>query len=185
MPLVARPAAAFGTLARVTWRGVACARAGGGGSTRVKCSRIIRERLGGADQIMLPHGRASPSPAQQKSKITNGARTHLHPRLGGPDLRSRTARRWRDLYLGFSSELGRTPSTVDDSLLRSAADLQLAHERLSAQIAGGAAIDAEELTRISGALRRVLSMLGLARREGVAATGGPALELGNLLGNGS
>jgi hypothetical protein len=51
---------------------------------------------------------------------------------------------------------------AEQVLLRSAADLALTAERLSAEIAAGRAIDTGELGRISFSLRRTLASLGMA-----------------------
>jgi hypothetical protein len=51
---------------------------------------------------------------------------------------------------------------AEDSLCRSAADLSVAHERLSGEIAGGQVTDPAELIKVAGALRRTLISLGLA-----------------------
>jgi hypothetical protein len=110
-----------------------------------------------------------------KSSITNGRRLHHRE----TDARTRPARRWRDIYQGLVAELGRAPSFAEDQLVRSCADLAMTHEALSSRVASGQLVDHEELTRVSGSLRRTLVVLGLAKRE---AAGGP--ELGNLLGDG-
>jgi hypothetical protein len=99
-----------------------------------------------------------------RSRITNGRR-HYAPRHGGPDGRSREARRWRDLHQAFVEQLNHTPNAAESVLLRNAADLALASETMSAAIARGEVIDAEELGRMSFALRRTLVLLGLVDGE--------------------
>jgi hypothetical protein len=97
-----------------------------------------------------------------RSSVTNGRRKH---RTGTVDGRSHAARRWRDLFIGFRAELAREPTTSEDVLLRSAADIALAHEDLSAQLASGRPIDTEHLGRLSFSLRRTLAALGLVGQE--------------------
>jgi hypothetical protein len=101
----------------------------------------------------------------------------LPPKLGGPDLRLREGRRWRELFADFAAQLGHAPNVSEQSLLRSAADLCLAHERMSAEIAGGREIDLDELNRLSGGLRRTLTMLGLTG----AAAAAVDRELGEMM----
>jgi hypothetical protein len=88
-------------------------------------------------------------------------------RHGGADGRSRPARRWRDLYLGFTAELGnRKPTTSEDAQLRQAATLALRSEKLTTMAAAGGRIDSAELTSLCGELRRVLRTLGLGGASG-------------------
>jgi hypothetical protein len=92
------------------------------------------------------------------SSVTNRRRWHQKGKVDGRSIR---ARRWRDLYRAFAAELGREPSVAEDALLRSCTDLTLSHELLSADIASGQSVDVDELNRLSGGLRRTLTMLGL------------------------
>jgi hypothetical protein len=110
---------------------------------------------------------------QARSVITNGKRLHHRE----TDARTRSARRWRDVYNGLVAELGRAPSFAEDQLLRSCSDLAITAEALSARVADGQLVDHGELSQINGSLRRTLMALGMAKRE--AASGTP--ELGNLL----
>jgi hypothetical protein len=112
---------------------------------------------------------------QARSSITNGRRLHHRE----TDARSRSARRWRDIYQGLVAELGRVPSFAEDQLVRSCADLAITAELLSSRVASGQLVDHGELSQINGSLRRTLMALGMAKREAASA---PA-ELGNLLGS--
>jgi hypothetical protein len=106
-----------------------------------------------------------------RSSVTNGRRRH---RKGTVDGRSHSARRWRDLYLGFVADLGRKPSVADDAQLRQAATLALRSEELTTMAAAGGRIDSAELTSLCGELRRVLRGLGLGG-SGAADSSGPRL----------
>ncbi|MGH6898239.1 MAG: hypothetical protein ACREJ5_17100 [Geminicoccaceae bacterium] len=120
--------------------------------------------------------------ATNRSKITNGVRHHVRPVHGGPDMRTRSGRRWRDLLLAFSRQLGHEPRPAESALLRSAADLQLAAERLSAEIASGnrgGAADEDRLISINGSLRHTLRQLGLGSGGGERR----APSLGELMGD--
>jgi hypothetical protein len=117
--------------------------------------------------------------ANNRSKISNGTNWQVPPRFGGPDLRKPVGRRWRDLFIDFSHEFtaaaGRAPTVAEASLIRSCADLALAHERLSGDVAAGRAIETDELNRISGNLRRTLLALRLTGGAHDAAEPGPTL----------
>jgi hypothetical protein len=123
----------------------------------------------------LPDHRAAASLAQQRSKISNGTRTHIHPAFGGPDLRSRSARRWRDVYADLVCELGHPPSASEDALVRSCCDLSLMRETMSNRIAAGKQADPDELIRITSTLKRLLAELGLTG-GGVAEPQAPSLS---------
>jgi hypothetical protein len=118
-----------------------------------KSSRTIREIFG-----LVSSERHMRVGANNRSKVSNGSALHLRGRV---DLRKPEGRRWRDLFNGFRAEFGREPTVVQETMLRSAADLAVAHERLSGEIAGGRPIDDESLNRVAGNLRRVLTQLGL------------------------
>jgi hypothetical protein len=104
-----------------------------------------------------------------RSAVANGTRHFPARRHGGPDLRLRWGRRWRDVMLDFAGQLGHEPSPAEQALLRSAADIQIASERLSGEFAAGhlaGADDLDRLHRLNGSLRHTLRQLGL----GVGAT---------------
>jgi hypothetical protein len=111
-----------------------------------------------------------------RSSITNGR--HLHR---GADGRSHEARRWRDLFNGFRAELGKVPTTTEESLLRSAASLALASETLAAQLVTGKRVDDGELNQLSGSLRRTLMSLGLAVRVASPEPSDPDHNLEGLM----
>lgn len=82
-----------------------------------------------------PRGRAADAAAYARSRLSNGS--DLLPDL---DQRSASARRYRDLVASFTSDtgLGDALSEAQKQLIRRAASLSLACERLEAEIVGGA-----------------------------------------------
>ena len=92
-----------------------------------------------------------------RSRVTNRRAT-----LPGVDGRSADARRYRDLCASFADERGGEAALTESerALIRQAAALQVASERMQAQLIRGEDVDGEELTRLSNALARALSALG-------------------------
>ena len=88
-------------------------------------------------------------PAASRSRITNGAL--------GIDLRTRSGRRWRDIYLDAMRQTGGR----HEQTCRSIASLTLRHEQLDAQLAKGEDVDTSELVKLSGAIGRALVRAGL------------------------
>ena len=84
-------------------------------------------------------------------------------------MRSAAGRRFRHLVQSYGAELGGALSEVDQSLVKQAASLTLAAERLSSEVVNGAPIDSDSLIRISGESRRILAAL-----RGKAAKNKPA-----------
>jgi hypothetical protein len=80
----------------------------------------------------------------------------------GCDLRSSSARRFRDLVNAFSRDLGGVSalSEVERAHVRQAAALTVQVERLQASIVrGDAHVDADEIVRLSSEARRCLQRL--------------------------
>ena len=77
------------------------------------------------------------------------------------DGRTIASRRFRQLVEEFEKELGGDGelSEVDRSLVRQAANLVQLNERISADVAAGAQVDADALVRVSSEMRRVLSVI--------------------------
>jgi hypothetical protein len=92
-----------------------------------------------------------------RAAVSNGSRLHAK----GVDLRTREARRFRDLTLSFAESFGGVErlTEAERSLIRSAASLTVQAERLHPQAAAGEAVDLEALTRLSNAQARVLMAL--------------------------
>ncbi|MGH6737073.1 MAG: hypothetical protein ACRECX_13505 [Methyloceanibacter sp.] len=87
-----------------------------------------------------------------RSRITNGSR------LGyGIDLRTRSGRRWRDLLRYYMAETGGR----NETLVRTLATLVVTRERLDSAVARGEPVDVSSLIRVSGAISRLTSKLGL------------------------
>jgi hypothetical protein len=106
------------------------------------------------------HTLASPS-RTTRAAVTNGTRLHAR----GIDGRTRDARRFRDLVTSFSESLGgfATLNDSDQVLVRNAAGLAVKAESLQAAIVKGEDVDAEQLTRLSNCVSRVLGQLGVKR----------------------
>jgi hypothetical protein len=87
-----------------------------------------------------------------KSRLTNG-------RLpAGVDGRSPQARRFRDLMRGYEAEF-EAVSEIDRSTIRTAATLALKIEDMEAAQLRGEPVDAGDLMRLAGQLRRLLADL--------------------------
>jgi hypothetical protein len=115
---------------------------------------------------------ASPSPFG-RSRLTNG-------RLpAGVDGRSPQARRWRDLVRSYEQEF-EVASELDRSMISMAATLALTLEGMQATQLRGEAVDAGELTRLAGQLRRVLSEL---RRKAETSAPAPISILDHIAAN--
>lgn len=99
---------------------------------------------------------------QGRARKTNGKT----PFLGKVDGRSVAARRFRDLEQTFRAELGGKISTLQGMRVANAAALTVRLEQLHTAIAAGdPGISDEDLVRVSNALRRELSDLGLADQD--------------------
>lgn len=96
----------------------------------------------------------APKSSPQRSRITNGSAM-----LPGVDGRSMTARRYRDLVEALTAEQA-TPLTEATRLqIRAAASMQVHVEDLTARMARGELVPAEEMTRAANGAIRALSAL--------------------------
>jgi hypothetical protein len=100
-------------------------------------------------------------PANTRNIVSNGTRLHRR----GIDLRTRAAKRYRDLFENFAEGLGGESSLTEAerALARTAAALAVKSEALQAQTAQGGDVDAEALVRVANALARVIGRLGAKR----------------------
>lgn len=105
-----------------------------------------------------------------RSRVTNGSAS-----LPGVDGRSVTARRYRDLVEALTLEQP-TPMTEATRLqIRAAASMQVHVEDLTARMARGETVPAEEMTRAANGAIRALSALNRrqpSRRGGLPKSGG-------------
>src|ERR1700678_101452 len=90
----------------------------------------------------------------------HGSRTYR--RGTGIDGRTRSARRFRDLFAAFADSLGGEAglSEADRALVRMAASLTIQSEAMQADAAKGLDVNAEDLVRVANSLARVLGRLG-------------------------
>jgi hypothetical protein len=102
--------------------------------------------------------------ATSRSEVSNGTRL-----LQNVDGRSSSARRFRDLVSAFEQEVGGVLTEADRGLIRQAASLQLKGEMLQAALVRGEDVDADQIIRIAGTSRRILSSIA-----GKAAKNKPA-----------
>ena len=99
-----------------------------------------------------------------RSRLTNG-----HPLPRSVDLRSAWARRYKDLLILHSNDLGGPDniSAAETAVLRRACTLIVEAERLEEKFAIAGQAELEELDafqRVSNTLRRLLQTVGLQRR---------------------
>jgi hypothetical protein len=96
-------------------------------------------------------------------------------RQNRPDGRTVSSRRWRTLIKDFTDELGGGPlSALDRSLVEQAAALSLRVELVQVAIISGACTDPDEIIRLSGEHRRLLTTLRAKAVKNKPA--GPTLE---------
>jgi hypothetical protein len=108
-----------------------------------------------------------PDRKSNKSLVTNGTRLFIT----GGDGNTAIGRRYRDLLTGYRAELGRQPTMIEDTLLRSAASMAIRQEQLAGALSTGELIDPRAVTQLSSELRRVLRELGI--RGGGSSPGQP------------
>jgi len=87
-----------------------------------------------------------------RSAVTNGAKL-----LVGIDMRSPTARRYRDLVRANEAEIGKELSEAEKGLVKQAAALTLQAEQMQADIVNGKPVDSDVLIRISGTAKRLIA----------------------------
>jgi hypothetical protein len=123
-----------------------------------------RKPIAGA--IAAPIAVASDTrPPATRSAVTNGKRW-----LGGVDMRSSAARRWKDLVYALTTDLGGNLSTAEAAMVWQAATLLLRVEATQSAVVRGDKIDDEETTRTIHVTQRVLESLGLSRKREEAET---------------
>lgn len=103
----------------------------------------------------------SPSPAAAKptarARVSNGKQTFLE-RVDG---RSLAARRWRDLFRTFMAETGGR----NEPMVRMLASLCLQRDLMDVRLAKGEDVEAGELVKLSGEIRRVMARLGIVEAD--------------------
>src|SRR5713226_4801776 len=90
------------------------------------------------------------------------------------DGRTRHAKRLRSLIAGLARDLGHPPSTAEQALIEQAASLIVQREAMESAMTAGEPVNAQEITKISGAVTRCLgSLRGKAGKQRGPA--GPSL----------
>jgi hypothetical protein len=89
-----------------------------------------------------------------RSAVTNGSKL-----LVGIDMRSPTARRYRDLVQAFKTDVGGDLSQADMAMIKTAASLSLSAELMQADIVNGKLVDGDNLIRLSSEVRRILDAI--------------------------
>jgi hypothetical protein len=102
---------------------------------------------------------AEPKPAH-RSAVANGSRLFVE----GLDGRSALARRYRDLVVEFTSDIGGDPSEAEKQLIRRAASLSVWCEAQEVRLANGEEVEIGPLTTAANSLRRILQDIGLESR---------------------
>jgi hypothetical protein len=103
---------------------------------------------------------AAMSPPTTRSAISNGTRL-----LANVDGRSSSSRRFRDLVAAFDKEIGGAKSEIERALIRDAAALTFKAETLQADLVNGVAVDGDQLIRLTGTSKRILSDLRVRAAE--------------------
>jgi len=93
-----------------------------------------------------------------RSKVSNGTRL-----LQNVDGRSSSARRFRDLVRAYEAEVGGVGgklTEVERGLIRQAAALTFKAESLQSDLVNGNPVDGDQLIRLTGTAKRILSAIG-------------------------
>jgi len=111
---------------------------------------------------MLESQAIADRPSRLRSRVTNGSKM-----VAGLDGRSAEARRYRDLAMSFTDDLGGAGKLTEAqrTLIAQAATLQVQAERVQAAVLKGELVDVEQLTRLANASMRILSRLGIKRER--------------------
>jgi hypothetical protein len=104
-----------------------------------------------------------------RSAVTNGSKL-----LVGIDMRSPTARRYRDLVQAYTAEIGGDLSQAEMAMIKTAASLSLSAELMQARIVNGELVDSDDLIRLSSEVRRILDTL--AGKAAKRKPAGPTLS---------
>lgn len=101
---------------------------------------------------------------QARSAVSNGKRLFADATI---DRRGIWARRFRDLVLAYADDLGGLDrlSAVQLGLVRRAASLSVAGEKLEAKLATGEVVDWDALSRLSSNFHRISETLGIGKRK--------------------
>jgi hypothetical protein len=89
-----------------------------------------------------------------RSAVTNGAKL-----LVGIDMRSPTARRYRDLVQAYKAEIGGDLSQAEMAMIKTAAGLSVQAELMQADIVNGKTVNSDDLIRLSSEVRRILDAI--------------------------
>src|SRR3954453_4619578 len=105
--------------------------------------------------------------ATTRSKVSNGTRL-----LQNVDGRSSSARRFRDLVRAYEAEVGGNLTEVERGLIRQAAALTFKAETLQSDLVNGNPVDGDQLIRLTGTAKRILSAIGekASKRKAPAPT---------------
>jgi hypothetical protein len=90
------------------------------------------------------------------------------------DGRTRHAKRLRSLIAGLARDLGHPPSTAEQALIEQAASLIVQREAMESAMTAGEPVNAQEITKISGAVTRCLATL--RGKSGKRSAPGPTLS---------
>jgi hypothetical protein len=120
-----------------------------------------------ADDMPRPRTLSASIPVNNRSRVGNGS--HL---LEGIKLQSAKGRRFRELVEGYKNEF-EIVSIVDADLIRLAAALVMKSESLTAAMVNGEQVSTDEMARLAGQLRRVLT--ALKQRSQSTAPAAPSL----------
>ena len=94
------------------------------------------------------------------------------------DGRTRHAKRLRSLIAGLVRDLGHQPTTAEQALVEQAASLIVQREAMESAMTAGEPVNAQEITKISGAVTRCLASL---RGKGGKQRGAPGPSLADYL----
>jgi hypothetical protein len=89
----------------------------------------------------------------------------------GVDYRTIDGRRFRDLYAAYAAELGAPLSEPEKAIVRQAVALQMQAEAMQQQILQGESVDPDQLIRLSGTSKRLLSIIASRTGQRQAASG--------------
>jgi len=109
------------------------------------------------------------SSTTNRSAVTNGTKL-----LVGIDMRSPTARRYRDLVQAYKAEIGGDLSEPEMAMIKTAASLSLSAEIMQADIVNGKMVNSDELIRLSSEVRRILD--AIAEKAGKRKPAAPGDE---------
>ncbi len=117
--------------------------------------------------LAADHGEPAPTSRKSRLRAVNVSRTNRaavsnrSTLIAGLDGRTEQARRFRDLVMAYSEDLGGFEGLSEDAaaLVKQAAATTMETEQLQARIARGEAVNHEQLTRLSNSLTRLLKAL--------------------------